>query len=79
MNPSLQLAFDEILRKFDEIEARWERRLSDSQVAREQCVASVESRIVILKQTPTEQLNAVVVADNWVGLFESLPLLQEHV
>ena len=73
MNPSLKLAFDEILRKFDEIEAHWERAV------REQRVAAVESRIVIPERTPAAQFDNVVVADNWGGLFEPVPLLEEHV
>jgi hypothetical protein len=52
MDPSHELAFDEILRKFDEIKARWERRLSKSRAARERCIAAFESHIIIPKRTP---------------------------
>ena len=55
--------FDEFNRKLDKSEARWERRDSESQAARAQRVAAVESHVDIPKRIPAAQLDAVVVAD----------------
>ena len=77
ISPSTQLLLDEIHKLFnefnrelDESEARWERRDSESQAARAQRVAAVESHVDIPKRIPAAQLDDVVVADNWGGLFE---------
>ena len=70
ISPSTQLLldkihnlFDEFNRKLDKSEARWERRDSESQAARAQRVAAVESHVDIPKRIPAAQLDAVVVAD----------------
>lgn len=59
MNPSLELAFDEIFRKLDEIEARWDQRFPETRALRED-----------LRIGAPRQIDAEVVADNWGGEFE---------
>ena len=70
ISPSTQLfldkihkLFDEFNRKLDKSEDRWERCDSESQAARAQRVAAVESHVDIPKRIPAAQLDAVVVAD----------------
>jgi hypothetical protein len=60
---SLKFAFDEIFRKLDEIEARWDRRFPDIRVMRGQ-------RVEDLCVGTSKQIDGEVVADNWGGLFE---------
>ena len=62
MDPSLKFAFDEILRKFDEFDARMEQRFSRAMATLEPRDAAVEIRIDSFEQfgaTPQ------VEADNW--------------
>ncbi|XP_066376637.1 uncharacterized protein [Miscanthus floridulus] len=72
----IQLAFDEIRRRFDEFDARMERRFSWTQAALEQRGAAGKLRIGGLEQFGATQH---VMADNWGGLFEPVPVLEECV
>ena len=74
MNPSLKLFFDEFNGKLDELEARWERRFSPPM--KEPRVAVEELCVGGLKQFGATQH---VMADNWGGLFEPVPVLEECV
>jgi hypothetical protein len=67
MDPALKLAFDEILRKLDEFDGRMEQRWRGAAV--EPCTGG-------LKQSGGTQL---IIADNWGGLFDEIPVPEERV
>jgi hypothetical protein len=70
VDSSLELAFGEILRKLDELDAQMEQRFSRKLARLERRGAVVEPRVGGIEQSGATQL---VVADIWGGLFDEIP------
>ena len=85
MDPLCKSAFDDLISRFEAMDARsadrWERidrRLQDTASVLEQRNLVVESRLESLEEFTSSQYTAAVVADNWGGHFESRVSDLEH-
>jgi hypothetical protein len=62
MEPNVKAGFDEILRRLDAFDARWEQRFAESEMVREQHASTTEGRFTNMEQRGTstnlEQRNA---------------------
>jgi hypothetical protein len=71
MEPSVKSAFDEILKRLDGIDERWERRFSVVEGTVERNHQDVVARVSTLEQHSGIHAESLRAADGWMGHFDS--------
>lgn len=67
----MKLILGAIGKLFDGFDARWERRISETQSTREQRVVPIKPYVDTSEQIPAAHFDTGVVTDNWGGLFDA--------
>ena len=67
MEPNTRAMFDELMKRFDSFDTKWEQRFKESEDAHHEQIDAMDSRIKSLESYCNAQYNAAAVADNWGG------------